>query len=227
VFDLFKGHPAIWIGRSRERDVLKLSKGHLAVVIELARTFRSFMESYTSNDREGARKFYSEIFELERRADGEKERIISEISRGPFHPMDREDLLRLILTMDDIASNLKSAARKLLHSDPSAVPDGIKGGLIKLGEMVMEIVERLERALEALIQGSRDTLRLADAVERMEEEIDEFRSTLIADILRWGDESGRISVLLMLKEAVENLENASDRAEDVADVIRGIVATRL
>ena len=227
MFHLFKGHPAIWIGRRKQRDVLKLSKNHLSKVMDLTKAFRKYLEAYVSNDSEGMKKRFEEIFDLERSADDEKEKIISEVSRGPFHPMDREDLMRLVLTMDDIAANLKSAARKLLYSDPKEVPENVKNDLLKLSDMTITIVQRLEEALDALTRGSKDTLKFADSVERMEEEIDDFRSELIAKILKWGDESRKISSLLMLKEAVENVENASDRAEDVADVIRGIVAVRI
>ena len=206
---------------------MKLSKNHLSKVMDLTKAFRKYLEAYVSNDSEGMKKRFEEIFNLERSADDEKEKIISEVSKGPFHPMDREDLMRLILTMDDIAANLKSAARKLLYSDPKEVPEDVKNDLLKLSDMMITIVQRLEEALDALTRGSKDTLKFADSVERMEEEIDDFRSELIAKILKWGDESQKISSLLMLKEAVENVENASDRAEDVADVIRGIVAVRI
>jgi len=206
---------------------LKLSKNHLSRVIDLSKAFRNYLEAYVSNDFDEMKKRFEEIFDLERKADGEKEKIISEVSKGPFHPMDREDLMRLVLTMDDIAANLKSAARKLLYSDPKEVPENVKTDLLKLSDMTIDIVQKLEKALDALIQGSKETLKFADSVERMEEEIDDFRSALIAKILKWGDESRKISDLLMLKEAVENVENASDRAEDVADVIRGIVAVRI
>jgi uncharacterized protein Yka (UPF0111/DUF47 family) len=40
----------------------------------------------------------------------------------------------------------------------------------------------------------------------------------------YGGKDKNISNLLMLKEAIENFEEASDRMEDVADIIRGIVA---
>jgi len=138
--------------------------------------------------------------------------------------MDREDLLRLILTMDDIAANIKAAARKLLYLDPHEIPESIKVDLIRLSDMVLDIVLRLEDALGALASGSKETLKRADIVERKEEEIDEFRSEFIMKTLRWGDNVKKISSLLMLKEAIENLENSSDKAEDVADVIRGIFA---
>ena len=207
--------------------MLKLSENHLNVIIELAKAFREYSEAFSSNNVEEVKKKFNDVFELERKADNEKEKIISEVSRGPFHPMDRDDLIRLVLTMDDIAANIKAASRKLLYLDPVEIPESVKKGLIEMGDAVLDIVLKLKDALNALIQGSKETLKRADLVERKEEEIDEFRSELIMSILKWGDEAGKISSLLMLKEAVENLENASDRAEDVADVIRGIFAVSL
>jgi len=76
-----------------------------------------------------------------------------------------------------------------------------------------------------LISGSKKVLKLADTVERKEEEIDEFRHGLIAKILSWGDSAKRLSNVIMLKEAIENIENASDKGEDVADLIRSIAIT--
>ncbi|RLG08171.1 MAG: hypothetical protein DRN64_05185 [Thaumarchaeota archaeon] len=192
--------------------------------MELTKKFREYISLYANGNLEEASKCYEEIFKLEREADDEKERIISEVSRGPFHPLDREDIIRLVLSMDDIAANLKSASRKLLYSNPSEAPDEVKKGLIELTKLLEEIVSRLGETLDALISGSKETLKLADLVERKEEEIDEFRHELIAKILEWGDSAKRLSRVLIVKEAVENIEAASDKAEDVADVIRSIVA---
>ncbi len=224
MFWLFRGHPAIWIGRRKQREILKLSGRHLSKIIELTKNFHAFVEAFSTNNLNDLKRCFEEIFRLEREADDEKEKIISEVSRGPFHPMDREDLLRLVMTMDDIAANVKAASRKLLYLDPNEIPENVKVDLIKLSDLVLDIVLKLEEALTALIDGSEDVLKKADMVERKEEEIDEFRSEFIMKVLRWGDEMRKISSLLMLKEAIENLENSSDKAEDVADVIRGIFA---
>ena len=53
--------------------------------------------------------------------------------------------MRLVLTMDDIAANLKSAARKLLYSDPKEVPENVKTDLLKLSDMLPDITRRLIR----------------------------------------------------------------------------------
>ncbi|MEM0328992.1 MAG: DUF47 family protein [Nitrososphaerota archaeon] len=216
----------IWIGRKREREMLKLSKLHFNKVMELTKTFKEYIALYSDCRPEEYSSKYQLIFKLEREADEEKEKILSEVSRGPFHPIDREDIIGLVLAIDDIAANLKSASRKLLYTDSRNVPEPVRRKLNDLANLMMEIVERLEDALSALIDGSKDALGLADLVERKEEEIDEFRHDLISDVLICGDSSGKLSDVLMVKEAVESIENASDRAEDVADLIRRITITR-
>ncbi len=77
------------------------------------------------------------------------------------------------------------------------------------------------------IQGQPSKLQMkwngvTNEVERMEEEIDDFRVSLVEKILKFGDTAKSISAWLMLKEAVENMEDVADRSEDVADVIRSI-----
>jgi uncharacterized protein Yka (UPF0111/DUF47 family) len=59
-----------------------------------------------------ADRIFKIIFQRERDADDVKEKILDELSKGPFHPADKEEILHLILTADDIASNAKSAGRK-------------------------------------------------------------------------------------------------------------------
>ena len=114
---------------------------------------------------------------------------------------------------------------ELLLRSRGVSEEEIRRDLAQLADLLVEIVLRLGKTLDALIKGSKETLKLADSVERKEEEIDEFRHDLIAKILRWGDSSGKLSNILMIKEVIENIEAASDKAEDVADLIRSIIAT--
>ena len=221
---MFKGNPSIWIGKQREKDILRLSEKHLRKIISLAIALKDFIQAFSACSTESMEKIFKEIFRLEREADDEKENIIVELSKGPFHPMDREDIIRLVLTVDDVAANIKAASTKLLYVNPSNVPDNVRKDMAELVNMVYGIVMSFGDALQGLIVGSKDVLKLAENVERKEEAIDEFRVVLMARILEWGEQSQRISALLMLKEAVENLESASDCTEDAANIIRGIIA---
>jgi predicted phosphate transport protein (TIGR00153 family) len=221
---LFKGNPSIWMGKQREKDMLRLTEKHLRKIISLAIALKDFIRAFSEGSTEDMEKTFKEIFRLEREADDEKENIIVELSKGPFHPMDREDIMRLVLTVDDVAANIKAASTKLLYVDPANIPDNVRKDVAELVDMVYNIVMSFADALQGLVEGSKDVLKLAEKVERKEETIDEFRLALMARILEWGEKSKRISALLMLKEAVENLESASDCTEDAANIIRGIVA---
>jgi predicted phosphate transport protein (TIGR00153 family) len=212
------------MGKQREKDILRLTEKHLRKIISLAITMKDFIRAFSDGSSDGMEKMFKEIFRIEREADDEKENIIAELSKGPFHPMDREDIIRLVLTMDDVAANIKAASTKLLYVDPVKVPENVRKDIAELVNMVYDIVMSFGDALQGLIVGAKDVLKLAENVERKEEAIDEFRVVLIAKVLEWGEESKRISALLMLKEAVENLESASDCTEDAANIIRGIVA---
>lgn len=221
---MFRGNPSIWMGKQREKDILRLTEKHLRKIISLAIAMKDFIRAFSEGSTEDMEKTFKEIFRIEREADDEKENIIVELSKGPFHPMDREDIIRLVLTMDDVAANIKAASTKLLYVDPVKIPENVRKDIAELVNMVYDIVMSFGDALQGLIVGSKDVLKLAENVERKEEAIDEFRVVLIARVLEWGEESKRISALLMMKEAVENLESASDCTEDAANIIRGIVA---
>lgn len=221
---MFKGNPSIWMGKQREKDILRLTEKHLRKIISLAIALKDFIQAFSAGSTESMEKEFKGIFRLEREADDEKENIIVELSKGPFHPMDREDIIRLVLTVDNVAANIKAASMKLLYVDPVNVPDNVRKDIVELVNMVYSIVMSFGDALQGLIVGSKDVLKLAEKVEREEEAIDEFRVVLMARILEWGEKSQRISALLMLKEAVENLESASDCTEDAANIIRGIIA---
>ncbi|MBS7621780.1 hypothetical protein KEJ32_06700, partial [Candidatus Bathyarchaeota archaeon] len=43
----FRGHPMIWLGRKREREMLKLSKLHFDKVMELTKTFKEYIALYS------------------------------------------------------------------------------------------------------------------------------------------------------------------------------------
>jgi hypothetical protein len=210
-----------WLGWKREREVYKITEKHFYKLLEVVQNIHEFLSVYR-NREETYRDIFQTIFDLEREADNIKEEIIKELSRGPFHPMDREDIMRLIMTADDIASYGKAATRKLMYVDPKDVPTNILEGLMKLGEMCLKEMSHLNKALEMLMKDSEKTMEETNKVERMEEAVDEYREELISEILKWADETRFVSRWLMVKEATENLEMMSDSMENTADIIRGL-----
>ncbi len=214
------GYP--WIGRRRERAVLRICERHLDKVLETVDALKEIVYSFVTGNEEGVKASYEKLFKLEREADDIKEEIIVELSKGPFHPIDREDILRLVVTSDDIAAHAKAAGRKLTFLRSDGLPEDIKEGMKKIVDLAVESVLRLKVAFDRLISSPKEAIAEAEKVERVEEEVDEVRADLIERVLTWGDEVKLVSRWLLVKEVIEDIETLTDKAEDTADVIRGL-----
>lgn len=220
-------YPAIWFGRKRELEVLNIVRVHFEYILSTVSALRDLIYAFCDGNFDKVDNIFKIIFQRERDADDVKEKILDELSKGPFHPSDKEEIMHLILTADDIASNAKSAGRKISMAKNVVLPKGIIDGLKVLADLSFNITLKLRDAFNTLVENPRKAIDVAEEVERLEEEIDDRRVELIALILEWGENYPKISRWLMIKEAVENIEAAADRAEDTADVIRMISVSRV
>lgn len=220
------GHVGLWLARQTEKEIIGLCENHLLMVFNIVDKFKSFIDKYIQNDIERSRQIAMELSDLEREADKIKEGVIESLMKSAIHPMDQDEIIKLITVSDDIAAHMKSATRKLLYTSPSEVPDHIKSGLISIVITLIEEKNALKSTIEALSDKKGDVRAMAERTERLEEAIDDMRVDLLAQVLKWGDLSNRVSNWLMLKEAIENIETASDKMEDTADVIRAMAILR-
>ncbi len=216
------GHVSVWLARQKEKEVLSECKMHADEVVATVAEMKEVVYSFCQGDSVGIKKHFESVFNKEREADNRKREILDELSRGPFHPLTTEEVIRVVLTVDDVAANAKSAARKISSSSSESLPDNIKDGLKILADMDVKIAEKVREAIVKLVEDPKAAISITNEVETMEENIDDHRVGLIENILKHGDKVKSIVAWLMLKEAVENMENVADRSEDVADVIRSI-----
>jgi predicted phosphate transport protein (TIGR00153 family) len=230
VVDLLNLKPtysAIWFGRKRELEVLNIVKVHFECIVSTVSALRDLVYAVCDGNFDEADRIFKIIFQRERDADDVKEKILDELSKGPFHPADKEEIMHLILTADDIASNAKSAGRKFCMARGAILPKDIGDGLRVLADLSFQITSKLKDAFEVLVRDPRKAVDVAEEVERLEEKIDDHRVGLIMMILSWGENYPKISRWIMIKEAVENIEAAADKCEDTADVIRMISISRV
>lgn len=215
-----------WLGRRREREVIAHCLRHLSVVEEEARHLISEVK-YVIEGKENVLKSYKRVFDLERNADEVKREIIDALSAELFHPLSREELVRLTLTIDDIANLLKSAGRRLLmlvRVVESPRKEIVEKYLMMLEKILQQIL-LLKDAVTLLAEDTREAIKKADEVERLEEEVDEIRSEVEEHILRLCYQDLGIVECLLYSRILEIIEGASDKCEDVGDVVRSIALT--
>jgi len=220
---MFKsGHVSVWLSRKKEKEILGECKLHADAIVATVAEMRKVIYSFCEGDPESMKRDFEMVFKKERDADLLKREILDKLARGPFHPLTREEVIRVVLTADDVAANAKSAARKIGASSSKSLPSEIREGLKVLADMDVKIAEKMRDAFVQLLEDPDIAIKVTHEVEKMEEEIDDYRVALVEKILKYGDEVKSISAWLMLKETVENMEDVADRSEDVADVIRSI-----
>jgi len=210
-----------WIAKRKEREVISICIKHVDKVIEVAKYAKDLMNAYANGMIDKVKELYREVFDREKEADDIKRSIIAELSKGIFHPIDREDLVRLTLTIDDVAAYLKAASRRLMLLIPTRVSKEISNLLILMASKVYEATMLIKDAIIELVEDPRKSLKLADDIERIEEEVDDIRMKALEEVLKWCEEV-KVSPCIICKEVVDSLENAADKCEDVADVIRAI-----
>ena len=214
-----------WIARTRQREIIEMYNKHIDKIIETVEHSLKMIEHYKIGKIEEAKKEYEIVFEKEKEADDIKRQIIAELSKELFHPIDREELLRMILTTDDIAAYVKAMSRRLLLIISEEIDEDIVEDLIRMDARILDATRLIKEAARKLIEDPRKALELADNIERLEEEVDEIRMEALEKVMRFCDKT-KNSLCIISKDLVDSLENASDRCEDTADVIRSIALLR-
>jgi len=197
----------------REEDFFGLFEQHAALTVVGAKEMRRLVQG-----DQNVRALAARIKEIEHETDVITHACVERLHKTFITPFDRDDIHQLITRMDDIMDYIESASAAVM--------------LYELKEMTTparELADVLVRATEAVgvaVGGLRNLKRADSVIEacievnRLENQGDEILRSALADLFR-----GATDPLLVLKwkEVYEALENATDRCEDVANVIEGVV----
>jgi len=222
------GGPLLWIGKGRETEVLRRCDEHMKKVVETVEAMNRAFQAACSLKEKEAERFFWEAFKREREADKAKKEILEDLSKKIFQPLNRDEIVRLVMTTDDVASNAKAAARKLTFLNLRELTPELRKLLSHFSSRVLEISKTTYKDFLALIQNPSSAIKVSHEVERIEEEIDDFRGEkLIPKLLEWQNRNRSVGSSLLLKEIADNLEEVADRCEDVSDLIRYIALSHL
>jgi len=212
-----------WIASRREKEILLKSLEHLSRVRDVVSHFIEMLKGFTAGDQAKIDSEYKLVYTLEEDADRIKRAIIEELSRSFLHPLDREDLMRLVLSSDDIAAYVKASARKLnlLRTLNLPIPGEALKHYMEISSEILKAVDTLIKAVQELPRSAETAIALTHEVEHIEERIDEMRVESLKEIFMLCRDLVSFECVV-LKEIVDDLEMASDKCEDVADEIRVI-----
>ena len=160
-----------------------------------------------------------ELKRLEHEGDVITHKIIARLHRTFVTPIDREDITQLVNSMDDIMDFIEAAGRTAFLygiTEPTERSRELARIVLKMARKLNEVVPRLRRR-------DQYTWILKQCVEinTLENEADDVQHTALAELF----EVCQLNTCDVIKwrEIYDHLESATDRGEDVANVLEGIV----
>ena len=156
-----------------------------------------------------------EIKEVEHKCDFLTHEIIQRLHRTFVTPLDREDIHSLARSLDDVMDAIDASATivRLYHIED------VRTGARELARLVRDSVEQVVCAMKAL-EKRKGVAECAVEINRLENEADRAHQAAVQALFK--DEKDAVAIMKW-KEILDFLEQATDRCEDVANVLEGVV----
>jgi uncharacterized protein len=203
----------------REGNFFEMFDQHADRIVEAARAFEQLVLNY--NDPILREKHNADVDSAERAADRITHDVNKLLHKTFITPIDREQIHKLINTMDDVADLIQDSAETMALYDVRVMTDEIK----RLTDLSVKCCERLKTAVSLLSKLSdADTaeaaLKTCEEIDRLESDADRVMRSAMSKLFR---EEPDVREVIKLKAIYQLLETITDRCEDVANLIEGVV----
>jgi uncharacterized protein len=155
------------------------------------------------------------IHRIEREGDELTHAILTKLNQTFITPFDREDIHELASKLDDVLDFINAAGARIEMYRIAAPPPAAG----ELATIILMQCQALQQAV-SLMQKNGDILTHCVEINRLENEADQVSQQAIATL--FDREKDPIN-LIKIKELLECLERATDKAEDVANVLETVV----
>jgi len=156
------------------------------------------------------------IKDIEHACDGRTRSIIDRLNRTFVTPLDREDIHALAISLDDVMDAIDAAAAVIRLYKITNVRQHAR----RLADIICDSCDRITEALSILEKQSQGVLELAARVNQLEREADRVHQDAIVSLF---DEERDPIAVIKWKEIFDFLEAATDRCEDVCNLLEGVV----
>ena len=203
----------------REGNFFEMFNEHGTHIAEGARSFMAMVQHYS--DPVLREKHAAAVGASERNADKVTAEVNRALHRTFITPLDREQIHGLINAMDDILDLLQDTSEVMSLYDLQHMSDDVVRLTeisVRCCERVQHVVTLLPRLKDAAVAES--ALKTCEEIDRLESDADRVMRSAMSRLFR---EEADTRELIKLKAVYEHLESISDRCEDVANLVEGIV----
>jgi uncharacterized protein len=181
----------------------------------VVRAAELFMQALRSPDR--VIEISKQVSSVEAEGDSITHDTIARLHKTWITPLDRADIHVLISTLDDVLDLTEEAANRLALYEIRTAPEFVIG----LASVLLQATQATEKAVRLLqnVKQPEEMLKHCVEINRLENDADsEYRRGLAT--LFNGDFDAM--AVFKWRDIIDNLESATDRCEDIANILEGI-----
>jgi predicted phosphate transport protein (TIGR00153 family) len=184
-----------------------------AATVEGARLLKDLLDNFVDVKRK-----CQAIRDVEHLADDITHRAYERLHKNFITPFDRGEIHRLLGRIDDVLDYANAAAERIgLYEIASVVPESRE-----LATVLLAQTKKMEEAVRGL-RNVKDPKRILEACKEMnllENQADTALREGVARLFKSGVDP---LTVMKWKEVLDLIESATDRCEDVANIIEGVV----
>jgi predicted phosphate transport protein (TIGR00153 family) len=173
----------------------------------------------TSKNSKAMKNHLFTVIKLKNEANEQKRVLLNELALSGSLLVSREDILRLVVQVNEIADYSEGAAFRINHITDKKlkVNEEVKSHLFNMAKNVLKTVTTLRETLLSLSYSRTRAIEMAKNVEAAEYAVDElYRETEMKII----DSKMNIRTIMLLRDTAQFLEDIADKAEDAIDSTR-------
>jgi predicted phosphate transport protein (TIGR00153 family) len=198
----------------RSDDFFSDFEAQAAAVVEGAVLLKDLLDDFTDVPRK-----CQAIKDVEHRADDITHKAFERLHTQFITPFDRSEIHRILSRIDDVLDLADAAAERLgLYDIDTVLPEARE-----LATVLVEQSRKMEEAVKGLRNMKKDPetiLAACQEMNKLENQADTLTRKTMAKLFKRGNDP---LTVMKWKEIIDLIEDATDRAEDVANVIEGVV----
>lgn len=196
----------------REERFYEMFDEQAALVVKAAERFLAMLKAGCPI---GAAR--DEIHDIEHAADRQTHAIFDALNSAFITPIDHEDIAAVGQSLDDIVDYIWATTNRIHLYELGAIP----APLVQLGEVLVEQSKVVQAALVELrhLSGNASLAAKLSEISRLEKKADEINNKALLELFQLEDPK----TIIKLKDIYGDLETATDKCLDVADVLRSIL----
>ena len=204
--------------------MLDLCQVHARNVVEISRQLALLVDSVADGKQKTARESYSAILKAMEDNEKNKTTFLVEVASVGSLLVSREDFLRLLFKLSEIADYSESMGNRLIEVLELKWKFEAKKlkALSELMDLVLKEISKVRETLHSLSFDADKALETAKTVEELERQIDRASRKMDLDLL---SSKMPVPMLLFLRDIVDRAERIADIGVEVVDHIRVLALT--